>query len=322
MRTGYSLQTQDLTKTFGNFKAVDHINLQLSPGESYGFLGPNGAGKTTTLLMILGIWQPTSGEVFINDQRISRSAFDLKRKIGVVGENQSFYEEMSAWEYLMFFGSLYEVQNVEARAMGLLDKVGLAKWRNVLIGGYSTGMKKKLGFVRALLNSPELLILDEPVSGLDPFGIVQVRQLLQDEQQTGCTLLISSHILSEVERTVDRVGIIAEGRLLVEDTMNNLRSLAGATQSIRLSFAELEDNQVMAFQDLTCVQKVERDGNHLTLKVENENDHREEIGRAILENHLVVTEMKQEEVSLEEAFITITENNLGQLTENLVEVGP
>lgn len=319
MRQGFSLQTQHLTKRFGGFTAVQDLNLSLQPGESYGFLGPNGAGKTTTLMMILGVWQPTRGKVLINGQPVRRDAFDLKGRIGVVAEYQSFYEEMSAWEYLLFFGRLFEVDHPAHRAEMLLEKVGLVDWKDVLIGGYSTGMKKKLGFVRALLHAPELLILDEPVSGLDPFGIVQVRELLLAEQAAGCTLLISSHILSEVERTVDRVGIIANGRLVAEDTMDNLRGEVSATHKLCLTFAAISDAALAELRAKPYVRNLENEGGRVTLWVDADADPRADIGAFILSHDLIVLEMKQEEISLEEAFITITENNLHQLTETLEE---
>jgi ABC-2 type transport system ATP-binding protein len=320
MRQGLSLHTHNLTKSFGDFTAVKDINIHLEPGEGYGFLGPNGAGKTTTLMMILGIWEPTHGEVLINGHPIRRDAFDVKRKIGVVAEYQTFYEEMTAWEYLMFFGHLNEVEQPEKRSVILLEKLGLDKWQDVLISGFSTGMKKKLGFARALLHSPELLILDEPVSGLDPYGIVQVRELLLEEQQSGCTLLISSHILSEVERTVNRVGVLGQGRLLVEDTMENLRSSVSVTRKVNLSFEALNEDNYSAFLSQEYITNAETHGNQLTLWVKNDVDHRKDIGTIILEQGLIVLEMKEEEISLEDAFITITENNISQLTEKLGEV--
>lgn len=320
MRQGLSLETHNLTKTFAGFTAVEGIDLHLEPGESYGFLGPNGAGKTTTLMMVLGIWKPTQGKVLIDNQRISRSAFDLKRKIGVVAEYQTFYEEMSAWEYLMFFSRLYQVDQPEKKILSLLERLELAKWRNVLIGGFSTGMKKKLGFARALLPSPQLLVLDEPVSGLDPYGIVQIRELLLEKQRAGCTLLISSHILSEVERTVDRVGILAQGHLLVEDTMVNLRTSVTGEIKFHLAFSNLTAEDVQVFTSQDFVSKLEREEDQLTLWVKNDADHRSAIGTTILERGLTVLEMQQEEVSLEEAFITITEKNLNQFTNHIGEV--
>jgi ABC-2 type transport system ATP-binding protein len=291
LRQGLSLKTNDLTKTFGKFTAVNSLNLTINPGESYGFLGPNGAGKTTTLMMILGVLKPTRGQIFINDQKIAKNAFDIKSRIGVVTEYQAFYEEMSAWEYLMFFANLYDVPSAEARAEALLSVVDLFEWKDVLIGGYSTGMKKKLGFVRALLHSPELLVLDEPVSGLDPFGIIQVRELLKMERAAGCTLLISSHILSEVEKTVDRVGILARGKLLVEDRMENLQSSFGMSRTIHLQLQGASEGFVAAVKNLPFVQKVEQNGIELVVRVNAGEDHRPAIGKCILEHGLVVLEM-------------------------------
>lgn len=317
MRDGFSLETQDLCKKFGEFVAVDNINLRINPGESYGFLGPNGAGKTTTLMMVLGVLRPSSGQVLINNVPNRKSNFDLKSKIGVVAEYQSFYEEMSAWEYLSFFGQLFNVINSKQRAEALMEQVGLWEWRNVLIGGYSTGMKKKLGFVRALLHQPEFLVLDEPVSGLDPYGISQVRELILKEKKDGCTLLISSHILSEVEKTVDRVGIIAEGKLLVEDKMDALRTNFKATKVIKLRFVEIKDTFLSTINAKPYTMRVENTDNTLHITTASENDVLEDIGQCILDHKMIVLEIKQEESSLEDAFIAITNKNLHSIKQHL-----
>ena len=312
------IETRHLTKKFGDFTAVNNLSLRIIRGESYGFLGPNGSGKTTTLMMLLGILKPTSGSVLIDGRTISTSSFAIKRRIGVVAEYQKFYEEMTAWEYLMFFAKLYEVEDVQARASDLLKRVELLKWKDVVIGGYSTGMKKKLGYVRALLPSPDLLVFDEPVSGLDPFGIIQVRELLDREKKLGRTFLISSHILSELERTVDRVGIISSGKLIAEGTMDNLREIAGERDRYELSFASLSEAQAAAFCKLPSVVEVKRAGNQLTIFArKGEQDLREAIGRQILTLQLVATGLEKVDATLEETFITITENTLSTFTDTL-----
>ena len=313
MNTGLKIETSDLTKKFGKFVAVDTLNLTIEPGESYGFLGPNGAGKTTTLLMMLGIHKPTSGKVLINDTDVQSGSFALKNRIGVVAEYQSFYDEMSAWEYLMFFANLFKVSEPEKKGQALLEELGLWDWRDVLVGGYSTGMKKKLGFARALVHTPDLLILDEPVSGLDPFGIIQVREMLKSEQAKGCTLLISSHILSEVEKTVDQVGIIANGRLILQDKMETLRQRVAGSQNIELTFASIRDDDVAELRRLPFVTQIDQLDNHLIIKTGDDQDYREPIGKTIMERKLVLLEMKKAEKSLEEAFVTITEQNLAHL---------
>jgi ABC-2 type transport system ATP-binding protein len=307
--------TKNLTKKYGNFTAVDQLNLSIEAGESYGFLGPNGAGKTTTLSMLLGILKPTSGEVFIKGESIRSDSFALKQKIGVVAEYQTFYERMTAWEYVLFFAQLFGVQKPEQRADELFHQLHLEQWKNLLISGYSTGMKKKLGFIRALIHSPELLVLDEPVSGLDPFGIIQVRGLLMAEKKRGCTLIISSHILSEVEQTADKVGILSNGKLILENSMDTMRSRVSGGDRINLSFATLDEPVYHQMAQLPFVQEISRDGNHVSLLTHADRDYREDIGKFILHHQLVLLEMRKSETSLEEVFMTITESSLQILQE-------
>lgn len=311
------IETRNLTKKFGKFKAVDKLNLTIAPGESYGFLGPNGAGKTTTLLMLLGILQPTSGEVLINGERVRSDSFALKRNIGVVAEYQTFYESMTAWEYVMFFARLYQAANADQRADALFEQVKLSRWKNTLISSFSTGMKKKLGFVRALVHAPDLLILDEPVSGLDPFGIIQVRSLLMEEKARGATLVISSHILSEVEQTADRVGIISRGKLILEDTMGNIRRKVGEGERFVFRFADKTSDTVEKFAAMPFVQHASQDGDQIIVVTKADRDYREELGRLILENRWVPLEMKKSETSLEEVYVTISEQSLKSIQEGL-----
>ncbi len=301
------IQTRGLTKVFGNFTAVDHVNLELQPGEIYGFLGPNGAGKTTTLMMILGSLAPTAGSVQLFGRRLQDDPFRLKRRIGVVIEAQSYYDEMTAWEYLMFFAKLYETEGAEKRARHLLERVHLWQWRDVVIGGYSTGMQRKLAIVRALLHSPDLLILDEPVASLDPFGIRQVRELLMEEHTAGRTILISSHILSEVERTTDRVGIIVHGKLLFEDTMANLRRRVSGQRRIEVELVEPANGLAKELRTLPFVNEVNLSERQLTIITRDDRDYRSEVARTIAGHGAIVQDMRTVEPTLEEAFITITE---------------
>lgn len=313
MINGMKIETKNLTKRFGQFTAVDRLNLVIEPGESYGFLGPNGAGKTTTLLMILGIHRPTFGQVLLDGQEVRSDAFAIKQRIGVVAEYQSFYDEMSAWEYLMFFGTLFKVEEAAKKGQALLEELGLWEWRDVLIGGYSTGMKKKLGFARALLHAPDLLILDEPVSGLDPFGIIQVREMLKEQQSHGRTILISSHILSEVEHTVNRVGIIANGRLILQDDMAAIRRKVSGFERIDLVFLSIDYAQVDRLSQLPFIDHIERDGNQISVVTRDDADYREALGRFVLQEGLIMLGMNKAEKTLEEAFVTITEQNLADI---------
>jgi ABC-2 type transport system ATP-binding protein len=243
-------------------------------------------------------------------QPLERDPFAIKRRIGVVVEAQNYYEEMTTWEYLMFFGRLYQVEGAEKRAQELLERLGLWKWRNVLLSGFSSGMQRKLSMARALLHSPDILILDEPVANLDPYGIVQIRELLADEHAAGRTILISSHILSEVERMASRIGILAHGRLLFEDTMANLKRRSGGRRRIEIELADPANGIANVLSSLAFVDELKQNGNRLTLFTEGDRDYRSDVGRALTAQGAVVQGMQSIEPTLEEAFITITEEHV------------
>src|SRR2546425_1085591 len=219
------VRTEQLTKRYDGLVAVRDLEVRVEPGEIYGFLGPNGAGKTTTLLMVLGSLKPTAGRIYLWGRPLEEDPLAVKRRIGVVGEHDYIYDHVTADEYLGFFADLYGAANPAVRIDALLDRLGLLEFRTLRARDFSRGMKQKLSLARSLLHEPELLLLDEPVSGLDPHGIVDVRHLLLELNRSGVTIFISSHLLSEVEQTAHRVGIMHRGRLVRQDTIPALRSL-------------------------------------------------------------------------------------------------
>lgn len=313
------IQIIDLQKKFGNFKAIEDLSITIYEGESYGFLGPNGAGKTTTMLIILGLIKPTGGCVKIDGRHIDYDATEIKRLIGYSGDNQAFFEEMTIWEYLDFFGRLYNFDNYKKRAVTLLEKVELITRKDSLIKELSTGMKKKLGFVRSIIHNPKILILDEPVSGLDPFGIKQVRELLIEEKNQGTTIIISSHILSEIEKTVDKVGIIAKGKMIAEGTFDDLRNRLEENIELEIELVSLKEEESLLFEGQKYIKSINYSGNTINLQVDNSQDYRAEIIKLIIDNGLIPIRIEKKESSLENALITITEKNLPHLTTNLRE---
>ncbi len=309
------IRTQNLTKKYNGFKAVDNLSLEVKEGEIYGFLGPNGAGKTTTILMLLGILKPTQGEVYLFGQNITKDFLSIKKKMGVVSEKQYLYKEMTAGEYLNFFADLYGVKNRKKKIDQLLEAVNLLEVRNRKLGAFSRGMQQKLGFARALLHDPQLLLLDEPVSGLDPTGIKQIRDLIEQENKKGRTIFISSHLLSEVERLCGKVGIINKGRLLAEDTMDNLRKRLTDVVELEIELTEAKKKIIDTLAAFDFIKGLKREENLLTIKVKADKDYRAQISEAISQQGGVVLGIKKKEMSLEEAFITITEKNISLLTE-------
>lgn len=309
------IRTQSLTKKYNEFKAVDNLSLEVKEGEIYGFLGPNGAGKTTTILMLLGILKPTQGEVYLFGQNITKDFLSIKKKMGVVSEKQYLYKEMTAGEYLNFFADLYGVKNRKKKIDQLLEAVNLLEVRNRKLGAFSRGMQQKLGFARALLHDPQLLLLDEPVSGLDPTGIKQIRDLIEQENKKGRTIFISSHLLSEVERLCGKIGIINKGRLLAEDTMDNLKKRLTDVVELEIELSEAKKEIIDTLSSFDFIKGLKREKNVLTIKVKADKDYRAQISEAISQQGGVVLGIKKKEMSLEEAFITITEKNISLLTE-------
>ncbi len=307
------IRTQNLLKKYNEFKAVDNLNLEVKEGEIYGFLGPNGAGKTTTILMLLGILKPTQGNIFLFNQNITKDFLSIKKKMGVVSEKQYLYKGMTADEYLNFFADLYGVKNRKKKIDQLLGSVNLLEVRNRKLGAFSRGMQQKIGFARALLHDPQLLLLDEPVSGLDPTGIKQIRDLIEQENRKGRTIFISSHLLSEVERLCGKVGIINKGRLLAEDTMDNLRKRLTDVVELEIELTEAKKKIIDTLSAFDFVKELKREKNLLNIKVKTDKDYRAPISEAISGQGGVVLGIRKKEMSLEEAFITITEKNISLL---------
>jgi len=307
------IRTENLTKEYDGFKAVDNLNLDVKEGEIYGFLGPNGAGKTTTILMLLGILRPTRGRIYLLEEELTKNFLSLKGRIGVVSEKQYLYKEMAAGEYLDFFADLYGVKDKKKKIDQLLKSVGLLEVKNRKLGAFSRGMQQKLGFARALLHDPELLLLDEPVSGLDPTGIKQIRNLIEKENKKGRTIFISSHLLSEVEKLCREVAIINEGKLLAEDTMENLRKKLSKTVELEIELSQAKEEITKALSSFDFIQGIKQRENLLTLRVKSDQDYRAPISETISRQGGIVLGIKVKEMSLEEAFITITQKNISLL---------
>ena len=222
------IQLTDVCKRYDNTTVVDHLNLQINEGELVGIIGHNGAGKSTTMKMIAGLIEPTSGEIQVMGQDMQKHGIRVKHKIGYLPEESPLYEAMTAQQYLLFFSELYKMPRQKAmdRIDGLLESLGLPE-KNKLTGEFSKGMKRKTAIARTLLHDPDFLILDEPTSGLDPLTSFFIINYLKTLKREGKTILLSAHNLFHVESICDRVAIIKNGKLLVFDTMETIRSRLG-----------------------------------------------------------------------------------------------
>ena len=235
------IKTINLTKKFKDFTAVDEINLDIKPGEIYGFLGPNGAGKTTTIRMLTGTLRPTSGQVFILDKDYKNYEIEIKREIGVVPDEPKMYENLKGQEYIEFIMNVYKVDTneVNKRFNEICEAFGI-DYLSDYIGDYSHGMKQKLMVASVLMRKPKVIFLDEPTVGLDARSARILKELLQKYKNEGSCIFFTTHILEIAEKMCDRIGIINHGKLLVEGTMEELRSFSKAgNKSLEDIFLEL-----------------------------------------------------------------------------------
>jgi len=290
------VRTAGLTKRYGDRLAVDGVDLTVRRGEVYGFLGPNGAGKTTTLRMVLGLVRPTAGTATVVGR--PAGAADVTARVGALIEGPGFYPYLSGRDNLRTLARYRRLGDEEVeRVLDLVDLTGRADDR---FKGYSLGMKQRLGVAAALLGSPELIVLDEPTNGLDPAGMADMRALVVSLARGGQTVLLSSHLLAEVQEICDRVGVISQGRLLRESTVAELRG--GVTLRVR---AEPEDAAIAVAMRLAGDDGVrrERDGG---LDLDLPADAAPELARELVAAGLDVHEISARERSLEEVFFEMT----------------
>ena len=298
----YVIETKNLTKQYGTQKSVADLNIHVRQGRIYGLLGRNGAGKTTTMKMLLGLTQPTSGEVAIWGKPLRTNEKKLLPRIGSLIESPGFYPNLTATENLRIFATLRGVPNRNA-IKNALDLVGLPHKDKKLFSQYSLGMKQRLAIALAIMHDPELLILDEPINGLDPIGIAEVRSFIRDLcTERGKTILISSHILSEIALLADDIGIIDHGALLEEESLAELEAkssrhirftVSSTTQAARILERNFHETQFIIQDDYK-------------MRLHNLDISVGEIVTAFVENGLTVSEAYVCEESLEDYFKRVT----------------
>lgn len=230
------IKTVNLTRLFGSLSAVKDLNLTTNPGEIFGFLGPNGAGKTTTIRMIVGLLRPTSGTVIVAGHDVQNDPLAVKRSVGYLAQSPFLYERLTGREFLRFMGGLYglDEETIGARTDHLLTLTELSDDADRLIESYSGGMRHKIGLCGSLIHEPPVLVLDEPLTGLDPHSARRIKQLLHQFSQQGRTIFLSTHVLEVAERVCDRVGILDKGQLIAVGTIEALRAQAQSSNESTL----------------------------------------------------------------------------------------
>jgi len=265
------IQVQNLTKMFGKFTAVDDISFTVKKGEVFGLLGPNGAGKSTTLRVLSTLARPTKGTATIGGYDIVKNDNEVRKLIGIVSEKMIMYNRLTAAENLRFFGNLFDIPKavLNKRIDNLLELVQLSKWKNSQVGTFSTGMRQRINVVRALLNMPQVLFLDEPTLGLDPQSSVEIREFIKKlNRENGTTVLITTHMMVDADLLCDRIAIVDHGKIVALDTSTNLKkTISGAdTTIISLELANLNQELIDTIRELDCVDSVTQE-NSLHLRI-------------------------------------------------------
>lgn len=310
------IETEELTKKFKEFTAVDHINLQVQKGDIFGFLGPNGAGKTTTIRMLTTILSPTSGTARVCGHDILKEPIKVRSKIGLMPESPGFYQNMTAVDILMFYAEFYGIPKPERKrkAVELMEMMGLSDFMFKKIKTYSHGMRKRVALAQALLHDPELLILDEPTGGLDPRGTHSFRMMIKGLRDRGMTIFLSSHILPEVQQLCNRVGIINKGNIVAVDTIENLASkiVAKGNRNVFVTADGVNQamlGQIQMLKGIVSIQPYETGVNFI---VDSQMDLAPEINRIMVTGGARVRSIYVSEPSLEEVFLTLTGDEQGE----------
>jgi len=302
-----AIETVGLTKRYGRLTAVDKLDLRVSANTIHGFLGPNGAGKTTTIKILVGLLKPDGGTVTVLGQELGWDKPDIRLRIGYMPELPKLPKHLKGTELLDIYGRMCGMTKEERRKQipELLDTVGLRERGSDLIGKYSKGMQQRLGMAQALLNKPELVILDEPSIGLDPVGMVEVRETMKEILNEGVTVFLSSHLLNEVQQVCTHVTIINKGVALVSGTLKEISARISGPLAIEAEVDNISKAVVEKVKELPFVANVSEDGKKLLIEVKTRDDVRSQVSQAITAGGGIVISMNSKGESLEDVFMDL-----------------
>ena len=300
-----SIEVRNITKVFGEQKALDNVSFDINNGEIVGFLGPNGAGKSTLMKIITGYIPATEGEVLINGMNILENPIEIRKKLGYLPEQNPLYFDMYIIEYLEFVAGIYGIKNKKARINEIVSLTGLEPEINKKIGTLSKGYKQRVGLAQAIIHDPEVLILDEPTSGLDPNQIIEIRNLIKNLGKEK-TVILSTHIMQEVEAICDRILLIKKGVLLANDKAEDfahLNSDSISTLLVELD-GELSENDFAQIKGIRNVRK--QSPTRFAIEFSKNNDIRKAVFNLAVQKGLAVLSMQEKEKSIEEVFAELT----------------
>jgi ABC-type multidrug transport system ATPase subunit len=319
-----AIETSGLTKKYGSLTAVNKLDLKVKRNTVHGFLGPNGAGKTTTIKILVGLLKTNEGTVRVLGQELHGSKSnilaqwfyeqaDSRLSIGYMPELPKFPKHLKGAELLDIYGQMYGMsqQQRKEQILRLVELVGLKGRENDLIGKYSKGMQQRIGIAQTLLNNPELVILDEPSLGLDPVGMVEVREVVKEIAKEGRTVLVSSHLLFEIEQICTNVTIINRGTALVSDTLQKVAGLLSGPSILHVEVVKISDTIVNAIKRLPSVSSVVQTGSTLRIQMKTHEDTRAQVSKEITQSGGIIIGMNQKASNLEDVFIQLIHKDQG-----------
>ena len=300
------VETFQLTKMYGDFMAVNELDLEVEKGEIFGFLGPNGAGKTTTVLMLMGLSVPTSGTAVVGGFDIIEQSREVRTVASILPEYSSLYGDLTAFQNMDYIGQLNDMpkEERENRIHELLEIVSMSEWADSKYESFSRGMKQRVGIASAMMKNPKVVFLDEPTLGLDPIGTLDIRKLIISlRKEQGLPVVMTSRLLHEVQMTCDRIGIINRGKLVLKETMRNLNQTMTGGEDRRVDFrlTEVSPSLIRDLESLEGVKSVTQENDHVYVYNGVESDA--EVSRTITRHGSTILMMKPKEYTLEEIFM-------------------
>jgi len=305
------IEITNVTKCYGELKAVDSLNLQIADGEIFGFIGPNGAGKTTTLRMLATLLRPTSGQIRIAGIDPEEEPGEVRRIIGYMPDHFGVYPDLVVWEYLDFFAAAYQLspERIPALIDDVLQLTDLTIKKYELVESLSRGMKQRLCLAKTLLHDPSLLLLDEPASGLDPRARIEIRELLKELKNMNKTILISSHILSELSDFCTSIGIIEHGKLVVSGNLADIEARINLTRSYRITALDPLD-AIESFLRSVGLDQLERNGNSINFACNKSDEEIALLLQELIRQNFRVTAFQPVQANLEDLFMKITKGEV------------
>ncbi len=302
------IKTENLSKDYGSLTAVANLNLTIQQGDIFGFIGPNGAGKTTTMRILVTLLEPTHGTAFIDGLDVRKKGKKVRKLVGYMPDFMGVYDDLKVFEYLEFFAAAFAIERKKRKTIvdGVLELTDLQSKRSATVDSLSRGMQQRLGLARVLIHDPKVLILDEPASGLDPRARIEIRELLRELKRMGKTIMISSHILSELEEICDHVGIIEHGRMVFSGTLEEIRPRLGIESKVRVQVANNQDKAVELLSALPQIRQVQVIDDYISVTFGEDEEGDGVIARTLVNGGLDVTFLQPEQLKLDDAFLQLT----------------